>query len=100
MLIHLSWKKPRFTTDRDWGKSSQNFRKIHWGQEIGSKAAMDKIFKEESVEVVLLVDATNAFNSINRKMFLHNTSILSTFCNKLLCNSSSAMSNRWYRNKI
>lgn len=58
----------------------------------------------ESIEVVLLVDATNVFNSINRKIFLHNTSILSpavsTFCNKLLCNSSSAMSSRWYRNKI
>ena len=37
---------------------------------------MEKIFKEESTEAVLLVDAPNAFNSINRKIFLHNMSIL------------------------
>ena len=49
------------------------------GQEAGSEAAihaMEKIFKEESTEAVLLVDAANAFNSINRKVFLHNISIL------------------------
>ena len=49
------------------------------GQEAGSEAAiqaMEKIFKEESTETVLLVDAANAFNSINRKVFLHNISIL------------------------
>ena len=38
--------------------------------------AMEKIFKEESTEAVLLVDVENAFNSINRKVFLHNISIL------------------------
>ena len=37
---------------------------------------MAKIFKEESTETVLLVDAENAFNSINMKVFLHNISIL------------------------
>ena len=37
---------------------------------------MEKIFKEESKKIVLLVDAENAFNSINRKEFLHNISIL------------------------
>ena len=37
---------------------------------------MEKIFKEESTEAGLLVDAENAFNSINRKVFLHNISIL------------------------
>ena len=49
------------------------------GQEAGSEAAIhavEKIFKEESTEAVLLVDAANAFNSINRKVFLHNISIL------------------------
>ena len=30
----------------------------------------------ESIEVVLLVDAANTFNSINRKIFFHNISIL------------------------
>ena len=37
---------------------------------------MEKISKEESAEAVLLVDAANALNSINRKVFLHNISIL------------------------
>ena len=49
------------------------------GQEAGSKAALHttkKIFKEELTEAVLLVDATNSFNSINRKVFLHNVCIL------------------------
>ena len=87
--------------------SSAGSLQVCTGQDIGSKAAihaMEEIFKEESIELVLLVDATNAFNSINRKIFLHSTSMLSpavsTFCNKLLYNTSSAMSNRWYRNKI
>ena len=49
------------------------------GQEAGSEAAihaMEKIFREESTEAVLLVDSANAFNLINRKVFLHNISIL------------------------
>ena len=37
---------------------------------------MQKIFKEESTEAVLLVDAENVFNSIKRKEFLHNISTL------------------------
>ena len=48
-------------------------------QEAESEAvihAMENIFKEESTEAVLLVDAANAFNSINRKVFLHNISII------------------------
>ena len=35
---------------------------------------MHKIYEEES-EVILLVDASNAFNSVNRKTFLHNIGI-------------------------
>ena len=55
--------------------------------------AMDKIFKEESTEAVLLVDAENVFNSIKKKEFLHSISILcpaiSTFVTKLNTSSSS-----------
>ena len=54
------------------------------GQEAGSGAAIhtvEKLFKEESTETVLLVDATNTFNSnildsINRKLYLHDISVL------------------------
>ena len=37
---------------------------------------MSKIYKEEHTEAVLLVDAANAFNSVNRKVFLHNINIV------------------------
>ena len=38
---------------------------------------MEKIFEEESTEAVLLVGEENAFNLINRNVFLHNISIFS-----------------------
>ena len=59
--------------------SSAGALQVCAGQEAGSEAAihaMEKIFKEESTEAVLLVDEENAFNSINRKVFLQNISIL------------------------
>ena len=37
---------------------------------------MSKIYKEEHTEVVLLVDAANMFNSVNRKVFLHSINIV------------------------
>lgn len=49
---------------------------------------MGKNFKGESIELVLLVDSTNTFKSINGKVFLHNISIscpaISTFINAAL----------------
>ena len=38
---------------------------------------MHKIYKEEHTEAVLLVGAANAFNSLNRKGFLHNINVVS-----------------------
>ena len=49
------------------------------GQGTGCEAAvhtMSKIYKEEHTEAVLLVDATNVFNSVNRKVFLHNINVV------------------------
>jgi len=49
------------------------------GQEAGCEAAvhaMHDIFNEEESEAVLLIDATNAFNALNRKVFLHNINII------------------------
>ena len=34
--------------------------------------AMKSVFEEEMTEVILLVDADNAFNNLNRKAALHN----------------------------
>ena len=45
--------------------SSSGSLQVCAGQEAGSEAAihaMEKIFKEESTEAILLVDAENAFN--------------------------------------
>ena len=45
------------------------------GQEAGCEAAthaMNQIFLEEQTDALLLVDASNAFYSINRKVMLHN----------------------------
>ena len=45
------------------------------GQPAGCEAAvhaMSEIFAEEETDAVLLVDAANAFNSINRMVLLHN----------------------------
>ena len=38
--------------------------------------AMHEIYEDENCEAVLLVDASNAFNSINRNVFLHNVTIV------------------------
>ena len=45
------------------------------GLKAGAEAAihsMRPIFEDSSTEAVILVDAKNAFNSINRKVALHN----------------------------
>ena len=49
------------------------------GQEAGCEAAvhaLNKLFQEEKTDGVILVDAANAFNSINRKSLLHNIKVL------------------------
>ena len=49
------------------------------GQEAGCEAAihaMHKIFESNETEAILLVDAENAFNLINRKALLHNIEYL------------------------
>ena len=49
------------------------------GQRSGCEAAvhaMTKAFDQDECEAILLVDAANAFNSINRKVLLHNIQYL------------------------
>ena len=61
------------------------------GQDAGSEAdihAVYEMFNKESTEAVLMVDASNAFNAINREAFLHNT--------KILCPSISTYINNYY----
>ena len=50
------------------------------GQEAGAEAAIQAvqydIFKDHTIETVLLIDAENAFNAIKRKAMLHNISVI------------------------
>ena len=53
--------------------------KLSAGQDAGVEAVVHSvhdIFSEETTEAVLLIDAGNAFNSINRKVMLHNMKFL------------------------
>ena len=49
------------------------------GQVAGSEAtihAMHDVFNDDNTEGILLIDAENAFNSINRKVMLHNLKLI------------------------
>jgi len=49
------------------------------GQEGGCEAAvhaMRSIFDDDETEAVLMIDASNAFNAVNRQVFLHNVKVV------------------------
>ena len=48
---------------------------------------MRKIFQDPDTEAALLVDATNAFNSINRQAALHNVSVICPPLGQVLINT-------------
>ena len=59
------------------------------GIEGGSEAAvhtLQELFAAEETEAVLLVDATNAFNNLNRKVALFNIQFLCPAISKILIN--------------
>ena len=60
------------------------------GQDAGNEAAvhaMRAIFCDDSTEAVLLVDASNAFNSLNRQVALHNIQALCPPLTNILINT-------------
>ena len=60
--------------------SSVGSLQVWAGHDAGCESlihAMQTIYQDETTEAVILVDASNAFNSINRNVFLHN---ISTIC--------------------
>ena len=64
------------------------------GQDGGCEAAvhaMRSIFHDNDTEAVLLIDATIAFNSINRKAALHNVSVLCPSLAQVLINTSTEL---------
>ena len=59
--------------------TSVGSRQVSAGQEAGCESiihAMHALYEDETCEAVLLMDASNAFNSINRNVFLHNVTII------------------------
>ena len=94
---HPSWKNPGLTIERleNYFAESQEkllcqnlsktllqqmgSRQVCVGQEAGSETAIyaiEKIFKEESTEPVLVVHSANGFSSINSKMVFDSISIV------------------------
>ena len=62
------------------------------GQEAGAEAArhvVHDIFKNHTTEAVLLIDAENAFNTINRKAMLHNISFICPIISTYISNCYS-----------
>ena len=59
------------------------------GHKGGAEAAVHavrKLFEDNDDDAVLLIDASNAFNSLNRKTALHNISILCPVMHIFACN--------------
>ena len=59
------------------------------GQREGREAAVyatNKLFEEEETDAVLLVDASNAFNSLNRDVLIHNVRVLCPVMSTYLTN--------------
>ena len=48
---------------------------------------MREIFNDEQTEAVILVDASNAFNSLNRQVALHNIRIICPAFSPILINT-------------
>ena len=54
--------------------------------------AMRKIYEDQSAEAALLVDASNALNSINRNVFLHNVEVICSSITRYVKNCYSVNS--------
>ena len=52
------------------------------------------MYKDENTDVILSVDASNAFSSLNRQLFLHNISYLCLSSAKLFKNCYSTSSKK------
>ena len=60
------------------------------GQRLGCEAsihALNKIYEEETTEAILMVDASNAFNRLNRKVALSNAMNLCSAIGTILVNT-------------
>eukprot|EP00794_Sanderia_malayensis_P017856 gene17856-biopygen15283 len=68
------------------------------GQKAGSEVAVHAIpdiFEESASDALLLVDATNAFNALNRKSLLHNIQYLCPPISTYVRNRYLILSRSW-----
>ena len=68
------------------------------GQKSGGEAAIDamrNIFEADETDAALLVDASNAFNSLNRAAALNNMPIDRHLCNQHLSSSCAPFCGWW-----
>ena len=73
-----------------WIREAAGTIQLCAGQEFGCEAAvhtMKKIFDDDKTEAIMLVDTTNAFNSLNRKSALLNIGSLSPPLASMLINT-------------
>ena len=77
------------------------------GQQTGAEAAVHaakEIFADKECEAVLLIDASNAFNTLNRQAMMHNISVLcptlATYVKKHIRNSSKIICCQRFRAEI
>ena len=76
---------------RQYILKATGFLQLCAGQDTGNEVAIHIVydmFNEDNTEAVLIVDASNDFNSINREIFPHNT--------KVLCPAVASFSNNCY----
>lgn len=73
------------------------------GQEAGCDAAVHavrQVFIDSDTEGVLMVDATNAFNRLNRQVALHNIRLLCPAISTVLCNTYSKPAQLFVDNQV
>ena len=106
ILRRISGKVVMFLSKADVMESASDVQMCS-GVNAGCEAAvhaMKFMFEQEETEAVLLVDAANAFNNINRKVLLHNIQIscpmLAQICHQLLHHTDAAFRNRGWRTAI
>ncbi len=69
------------------------------GQDAGCEAAVDKLFNESDMEAMILVDATNAFNQLNRQVTLLNCNVICPAMTCILINTYRNHSNLYVDGK-
>ena len=62
--------------------------------------AMKQVFEEEDTDGVILVDATNAFNVMNRQVALHNIRVTCPYLATIIINTYRAASRLFYRREV